>query len=108
MDKNLIHLYLHEAIENQRQGKKFKPQKKPLIIPEELQKALGSDTSLAESYKALNLTNKRDFADYISEAKRSETKQKRLEKIIPMIAQEVGLIISIKNKPCNTRLQGLY
>ena len=91
IDENLVHTYLLEAIENQKQGKAIKPQKKPLTIPLELQTPLDGDTSLAECFEALNLTKKRDFCTYIEEAKRAETKQNRLSKIIPMIRQGIGL-----------------
>ncbi|HKJ40921.1 MAG TPA: YdeI/OmpD-associated family protein [Sunxiuqinia sp.] len=84
--------YLEEAILNQEKGKVIKPaQNKPLVIPEELQKYLSDDPDLNQSFEALNLTRKRDFADYIREAKRAETKQKRLDKIIPMIFKRIGL-----------------
>ncbi len=33
----------------------------------------------------------REYADYIASAKRDETKQRRVEKILPMIAKGVGL-----------------
>jgi uncharacterized protein YdeI (YjbR/CyaY-like superfamily) len=91
MDSYSILEYLNETIKNQQQGKEIKPQKKPLIIPLELQEAFYANTALAESFEALSLTNKRDYAEHILEAKREETKLKRLAKIIPMIAQGVGL-----------------
>lgn len=96
MDETVIQEYLKEAIKNQEQGKEIKPQKKPLIIPEELQAVLNKDASLTESFVALSLSKKRDYAEYISEAKRTETKQKRLDKIVPMISQGIGLNDSYK------------
>jgi len=80
MNSKDIFAYLKETIKNQKAGKEIKPQKKPLVIPNELQTALNADASLADSFEALSLTNKRD-----------DTKQKRLSKIIPMIGQGVGL-----------------
>lgn len=50
-----------------------------------------SDTLLADSFEELNLTNKRDYAEYITDEKRADTKQKRLGRIIPMILTGVGL-----------------
>jgi len=91
MDAVLINAYLKEAIKNQEQGKEIKPQKKPLLIPKELQSALNNDVPLAESFEALSRGKKRDYAEYIAEAKRQETKQTRLAKIIPMISQGIGL-----------------
>ncbi len=91
MDKELILQYLEEAIENQKKGKELKPEKKPLVIPEELKEELASDGTLAEAFEDLTLSCRREYADYISAAKRDATKQKRLEKIKPMILDKVGL-----------------
>ncbi len=91
IDEKLIVSYLEEAIQNQKDGKEVKPEKKPLIIPDELKEALASDAQLSELFDQLSLTNRRDYAEHIAEAKREETKQKRLEKIIPMIREGVGL-----------------
>lgn len=69
----------------------MKPEKKPLILPDELIEALASDAKLSEIFDRLNLTSKREFAEHISEAKREETRRKRLQKIIPMIKDGLGL-----------------
>ncbi len=91
IDEPLILEYLKEAIQNQKDGKEVKPEKKPLVIPDELNEALASDANLSEIFDELSLTNKREFVEFIADAKREETKQKRLEKIIPMILEGVGL-----------------
>ena len=91
-EKANIKAYLKEAIANQKAGKEIKPaRKKPLVIPPELVAALSSNVSLKKKFEAMNLTNRRDFAEYISTAKREATKQSRLEKIIPMIKRGEGL-----------------
>ena len=88
----LLRAYIREAIENEKQGKKIKPSKdKPLIIPDELKQVFGSNPELKKCFDTLTLTKRRDFAEYISGAKQQETKQKRLDKIIPMILQGMGL-----------------
>lgn len=83
--------YVNEAIENQKKGLKVKPQKKPLVIPPELQKELDADPELATAFERLNLTRKKDFAHYITTAKREQTKLDRIDKIIPMIFDGVGV-----------------
>ncbi len=97
IDEKLIKEYVLEAIENKDQGKVIKPKKKPLSIPELLQKALDDDSQLKENFEAFTLSKKREYADHISEAKREATKQSRLEKIIPMILNNVGLYDKYKN-----------
>lgn len=84
--------FVEGAIANQKAGIELKPeQSKPLIIPRELNEVLQEDSVLAKNFDSLNLTRKREFAEYISEAKRISTKQTRLQKIIPMIDQGIGL-----------------
>lgn len=93
IDSELVLAYLEEAIQNHKDGKVIKPTrtKKPLIIPPELETALANNPLLATHFDIFNLTNKRDFSDYISSAKRTATKEKRMKKIIPMILQGIGL-----------------
>lgn len=89
--KNILE-YIEEAKANQLAGKEIKPAKnKPLIIPDELKERFKKNPELKKSFDALNLTKRRDYAEYISTAKRAETKQSRLEKIIPMIMKGIGL-----------------
>ncbi|MFA7273884.1 MAG: YdeI/OmpD-associated family protein [Crocinitomicaceae bacterium] len=91
-NKDLILAYLEEAIENQKLGKELKPIKnKPLDIPVELQQELDKVDTLKTAFESLNLTKKREFVEYIATAKRPETKMARLEKIVPMIEQGIGL-----------------
>lgn len=99
INSELIKEYVLEAIENQKQGKEIKPQrnKKPLIIPELLQKELDSNSALKDNFESFTLSKKREYADYISEAKREATKQSRLEKIIPIILEGKGLYDKYKN-----------
>ncbi len=84
--------YLKEAIRNQQEGKTIKADRnKNLEIPDLLQHAFDQDVSLKTAFDQLNLTNRRDFTEYIETAKMESTKLKRLEKIIPMIKAGTGL-----------------
>ena len=99
IQSEIILAYVKEAIENQRLGKEIRPQRntKPAVIPKELQTALKSNQKLYAAFKALTLGKQRDYCNYISEAKRSATKITRIEKIIPMIINVVGLYDKYKN-----------
>lgn len=92
-NKDFILSYLEEAIENQKLGKEIKPErkKKELIIPNELKKRLKDNNVFEKDFEALTLGKRREYADYISAAKRLETKESRLDKIIPMIKNGIGL-----------------
>lgn len=91
--------YVLEAIENVKLGKEIKPIKtsKPVNIPEELQQELNTNKELSISFNTFSLSKQREYANYITEAKRASTKLKRLEKIIPMIITGVGLHDKYKN-----------
>lgn len=90
--RSSILAYLDEAIRNQEEGKEIKPDRnKALIIPKELEQALQSNPSLKESFEAFSPGKKREYAEHIGSAKREETRQQRLQKIIPMILEGMGL-----------------
>ena len=92
IDTELLIDYIKETIQNQKEGKEIKPDKnKPLIIPDELQAALKKNTEAANKFELLSLSCKREYSEYIIEAKRPETKIKRIEKILPMIIESIGL-----------------
>ncbi len=96
---DLIKEYVLEAKQNVDEGKEIKPNraKKELIIPEILQKALDSNEAFKSKFETFSLSCKREYADYISEAKKETTKQNRMKKIIPMILNKVGLHDAYKN-----------
>ncbi|MDN3493646.1 YdeI/OmpD-associated family protein [Winogradskyella bathintestinalis] len=85
--------YVKEAIENQHLGKELQPQRtnKTVAIPKELKEILDTNTDFKTAFNTLTPSKQRDYSDYISEAKRDVTKQKRLEKIIPLVLNGVGL-----------------
>ena len=84
--------YINEAVENQRAGKEIKANRdKELIIPQQLVDKLHVDQSFSQNFKKLSKSKQREYAEYISEAKREETKRNRMEKIIPMINAEMGM-----------------
>lgn len=99
INKAAVLAYVKEAIENQRLGRELKPQRKtkPVTIPKELKTALNKNSELKITFKQLSPSHQREYCDYITEAKRDDTKQRRLEKIIPMIINGKGLNDKYKN-----------
>lgn len=88
----IIKSYVKEAIRLAKDGKKIAPaRKKPLVVPAELKKALGKSKSAGEKFKDMRLGLQREYADYVADAKRDDTKFRRIEKIMPMISAGVGL-----------------
>ncbi len=92
IDEPMLRAYVDESIENQRQGKAIKAEKKkPVEVPDELAGALAEDLDAGEQFNALTPGKQREYAEYIAEAKRAETRARRLEKILPMIRAGHGL-----------------
>ncbi|SEQ11149.1 Uncharacterized conserved protein YdeI, YjbR/CyaY-like superfamily, DUF1801 family [Hyunsoonleella jejuensis] len=99
IDKRIVLAYVKEAIENQKLGKEVKPNrsKKEVEIPKELEEAFKHNSDLKSSFKGLSNYKQREYCEYIATAKRETTKQKRLEKIIPLILNGAGLHDKYKN-----------
>ena len=92
IEKKLLVSYLKEAIKNQQEGKIIKPiRNKKLTIPAFLAEVFKNDPELKKAFDALTLGRKRDFAEYIESAKQESTRNRRLQKIIPIIMDGIGL-----------------
>jgi len=83
--------YIQEAIQNE--GKIIKPKKvtEPTVIPDLLQKELDEDIQLKDAFLKFSPYKQKEFIEYIETAKREETKLSRIEKIKPMILDNIGL-----------------
>ena len=94
----VITRYVKEAKSLAEAGKKVNKTQRKLVMPAALQKALTGDKKAGAAFKALTPGRQREYADYVSEAKLDETRAKRVAKIMPMIAEGVGL--NDKYKKC--------
>ena len=98
INEDLVLQYVNEAIQNQKEGKEIKPEKsKKVEIPEELLSALKAEVTLKESFEKLTPFKQKEYAEYITTAKREVTKMSRLEKIKPMILEGIGLHDKYRN-----------
>lgn len=92
VDRSLVQAYLEEAIGHADTGQEIKPRRaRPVVIPEELQRAFASNPDLNMKFDRLSISCQREYAEYIGEAKREETRMRRLEKVIPIILAQKGL-----------------
>ena len=88
----IIRAYVKEAIALKEAGQRIAPDRaKPLTIPPELRAALKADPKANETFKALSKSLRREYADHIASAKQAATRDRRIEKIMPMIRSGVGL-----------------
>jgi len=92
IDDQLILKYVNEAIQNQKQGKEMKPDRsKPVVIPDELTEVFNEDSELEHCFNRFKQGRQREFADFVSGAKQTETRKARIQKIIPLILENIGL-----------------
>ncbi len=91
IDPQLLRLYIQETLDNAKAGREIKAEKKPLILPEELQENLDNNPNLKSAFEKLSFGKKREYAEHIGAAKRAETRKRRMEKAFSMILEGKGL-----------------
>lgn len=94
----IIKRYLKEAIALVDQGKEIKPERsKSVDVPGELARAMRRHKGATAAFRELTPGRQREYAEHIASAKRDDTKQKRIAKILPMIAAGIGLHDKYRN-----------
>ena len=94
----VIKRYVKEAITLVDAGKEIKAdRKKPVDVPDELAKAMRRHKGATAGFRKLTPGKQREYAEHIASAKRDDTKQKRIEKVLPMIAAGTGLNDKYRN-----------
>lgn len=92
--------FVNEAIENARAGKFIAIEKnKQVEIPSELAQALRENAELAAIFETMSPSHRREYAEYVADAKQEATRLRRVEKIVPMILSKAGLNDKYKSKP---------
>ncbi|MBR9859490.1 hypothetical protein GYB22_01805 [bacterium] len=88
----IISDYIQEAAEQAKAGAEIKIERnKKFKITEPLKSELQNNAELKTSFNEFTTGKQREFVEYLEEAKKEETKARRLKKIIPMILQNEGL-----------------
>jgi uncharacterized protein YdeI (YjbR/CyaY-like superfamily) len=92
VDLDLLRSFLVEAIRNQKDGLEMGAIPAAAAVPPpELKQAFSEDPQLEAAYLAFTPYKQREFCDSISEAKRADTKVRRLQKAIEHIREGRGL-----------------
>lgn len=89
--KELIQSYIYEAIEAEKAGLEVTFKKNPEPMPKELIQKMEEDAVFKNAFEALTPGRQRGYIIYISGAKQSSTRQKRIEKYTEQILNGVGL-----------------
>ncbi len=81
-EAEIIQTYIVEARVNQEAGRSIKPEKKKaLSMPPELKAFLDTHKDVAEKFDLLTPARKRNCFEYVYEAKKAETKARRIQRI---------------------------
>ena len=92
IDARAIKAYVKEAMGHVEDGKEIKPlPRKKTAIPKELAAALKKNPAAGKAFKLLAPFKQREYSEYIAEAARPETKEKRIGKILPLVQKGMGL-----------------
>ncbi len=87
-----IENYTKEAILNEKQGKRLKSlPKKAFEVPKELNDLFLSDKEFHKKFLSFSTSCQREFSDYISQAKKMETRMHRTEKVTQLITEKKSL-----------------
>lgn len=82
--------YIKKAMRLNEEGVKVPraaPKRKALVIPKELLAALKKNKKASATFEAFSPSNKREYAQWIAEAKTDATRDRRLETAIEWMAQ---------------------
>jgi len=84
--------YMKEALDNHKNGLEVKAEKtQKVVVPELLQSELNKDSALKTAFEKFTPYKQKEFCEHIAGAKQEKTKLRRLEKILPMIKEGIGL-----------------
>ena len=83
--------YVKRAVELNESGEKMprsepKP-KKPLASPDDLRRALARNAKARQAFEAFSPSHKREYIEWINEAKQDETRVRRIAQAIEWIAE---------------------
>ena len=90
-DKILVK-YIKEAVRLNEDGaktsvKRIPTQRKPLTIPNYLTKALSKNAKASAAFSGFNYSNRKEYVEWLTEAKTEETREKRLSTAIDWMSK---------------------
>lgn len=82
--------FVQQAIEVERSGKKVVKKREPEPVPSELQQKLDEDEDFCRAFEALTPGRQRSHILYVSGAKQSKTRVRRVERCVPKVMAGKG------------------
>ncbi|MBC7829998.1 MAG: YdeI/OmpD-associated family protein [Chitinophagaceae bacterium] len=87
VDEKAITEYVKESIAVNKKGFKRIVQDKTVVVPEDLCKALAKHKQALNFFEALTYGYKKDFVEWVTTAKRNETRMDRIAKTVNMCTE---------------------
>jgi hypothetical protein len=86
IDEAAITALVKESVSVNKKGFKREVKNKNVEVPADLQKALSKNKTALRFFEGLTYGYRKDFAGHVTEAKREETRQQRIAKIVELCA----------------------
>ena len=84
---------MKQAIKLNQAGTKLsdaKPARKALVLPTEFEAVLHKDEAAWEHWEKFNYTHKKEYVEWVNDAKQDETRKRRIAQALEMIRDGVG------------------
>jgi hypothetical protein len=91
IDEEKLMEYIREAVELNEKGIEPEPPKRDLIIPKILTDTLEKHPEALKTFEGFPYSHKKEYVEWFTEAKREETKERRLKKMVEMLKEGKGL-----------------
>jgi uncharacterized protein YdeI (YjbR/CyaY-like superfamily) len=88
VDEQAITAYVKESAAVNKSGYKRMIKDKTVDVPEDLQKAFASNKSAWKFFDNLSYGYKKDYVEWVTRAKKDETRTDRINKVVSMCAEE--------------------
>jgi uncharacterized protein YdeI (YjbR/CyaY-like superfamily) len=89
--KKVLAGYIKKTMERNVSGEKAPPSPKkaprPVVVPDDLAAALQTNAAAAATFDGFSLTNKREYVDWLTEAKTDATRARRLNTALEWMAE---------------------
>lgn len=89
-DESTIISYVKEACALNESGvkeTKVKPEKKELTVPDYFLEAINQNPKARETFEKFSYSHKKEYVEWVTEAKKEETRLSRMQKAIEMMAE---------------------
>lgn len=89
-DESTIISYVKEACALNESGVKetrVKPEKKELTVPDYFLEAINQNPKARETFEKFSYSHKKEYVEWVTEAKKEETRLSRMQKAIEMMAE---------------------